>query len=132
MITLFCSTSKSFSQSINIPEDSVAKLLCKKWKMDYAMMGGMKIGKMPGAAESNYEFNKDKNFELTSNTNSAKTKGTWSYDQNKKLILLTINGKSNVSVISLKDDELEMLVDTKAATPDDPMKINIFYKAGTK
>jgi hypothetical protein len=100
--------------------------------MDYAMMAGTKIGKMPGATESNYEFNKDKTFVLTSNANSTKTKGTWSYDQGKKLIRLTINGRSNVSIISLKDDQLEMLVDTKAATPDDPMPITIIYKLGTK
>lgn len=100
--------------------------------MDYAMMGGMKIGKMPGATESNYEFKKDKTFILTSNNNSPAGKGTWSYDQSKKLIKLTINGKSNVSIISLKADQLELLADTKDATPDDPMPINIFYKLSTK
>jgi hypothetical protein len=132
IIALICSGNISFGQNINIPADSVTNLLCKKWEMDYAMMAGTKIGKMPGATESNYEFNKDKTFVLTSNANSTKTKGTWSYDQGKKLIRLTINGRSNVSIISLKDDQLEMLVDTKAATPDDPMPITIIYKLGTK
>jgi hypothetical protein len=42
--------------------------------MDYAMMGGTKIGKMTGATESNYEFYKDRRFVLTSNTNSTKDK----------------------------------------------------------
>ncbi len=129
---LICSTNTSFSQNINLPVDSVTNLLCKKWQMDYAMMGGMKIGKMPGATESNYEFKKDKTFILTSNNNSPAGKGTWSYDQSKKLIKLTINGKSNVSIISLKADQLELLADTKDATPDDPMSINIFYKLSTK
>jgi hypothetical protein len=108
--------------------DSIANLLCKKWVMDYAMMGGTKIGKMPGATESNYEFYKDRTFVLTSNTNSTKVKGAWSYDQSKKNIKLTIAGRSNIRIISLKGDQLEMLVDTKDATPDDPMSINIFYK----
>lgn len=98
--------------------------------MDFAMMGGTKIGKMPRATESNYEFYKDKTFVLTSNTNSTKTKGIWSYDQSKKNIKLTINGNSNMRIIALKGDQLEMVVDTKDATPDDPMQINIFYKPG--
>ena len=132
VIVLICSTNTLFSQTINLPVDSVTNLLCKKWQMDYAMMGGMKIGKMPGATESNYEFKKDKTFILTSNNNSPAGKGTWSYDQSKKLIKLTINGKSNVSIISLKADQLELLADTKDATPDDPMPINIFYKLSTK
>jgi hypothetical protein len=132
IIALILSTNSAFSQNINIPADSVTNLLCKKWEMDYAMMGGMKIGKMPGATESNYEFKKDKTFILTSNNNSPAGKGTWSYDQSKKLIRLTINGKSNVSIISLKADQLELLADTKDATPDDPMPINIFYKLSAK
>jgi len=132
IIAIICSGSASFSQSINISGDSVTKLLCKKWQMDYAMVGGMKIGKMPGATESNYEFNKDKTFILTGNNNSTKTKGTWDYDLSKKLIKLKINGNNNLSIISLQSNELEMLADTKDATPDDPMPINIFYKPSTK
>jgi hypothetical protein len=128
IVALICLSNISYSQNINIPADSIANLLCRKWVMDYAMMGGTKIGKMPGATESNYEFYKDRTFVLTNNTNSTKVKGAWSYDQSKRNIKLTIEGRSNVKIISLKDDQLEMLVDTKDATPDDPMAINIFYK----
>jgi hypothetical protein len=132
ILALIGFSNTSFGQNINIPTDSITSLLCKKWIMDYAMMGGTKIGKMPGATESNFEFFKDKTFVLTSNTTSTKTTGTWSYDQGKKNIKLTIGGRSNLRVISLKDDQLEMLADTKDATPDDPMPFNIFYKPGTK
>jgi hypothetical protein len=38
-----------------------------------------------------------------------------SKNKSKKLISLTINGMSNVSIISLNGDQLEMLADTKAA-----------------
>ena len=108
--------------------DSIATLLCKKWEVDYAMMGGMKIGKIPGATEINQEFNKDKTFIMTSNDLKEKTTGTWAYDAKNKLIKLSINGKSNTSIISLKDGELIMLADTKEATPDDPMEIKLVYK----
>jgi hypothetical protein len=132
IIALICSSNTSFSQNINIPADSVTNLLCKKWEMDYVIANGMKIGSMPGAAEMNYEFNKDKTFVLTGNGNSMKAKGTWSYDQSKKLIKLTLNGRSNISIISLTAGQLEMLADTKAATPDDPTPIQMFYKLSTK
>jgi hypothetical protein len=130
IIALLCTGYTSYSQSINIPADNVTNLLCKKWEMDYVIANGMKISSMPGAPEMNYEFNKDKTFVLTSNSTSTKLKGTWSYDQSKKLIKLTLNGQSNTSVIALKDDQLEIIVDTKAATPDDPTLIHMFYKPG--
>lgn len=127
VIFIFAST-YSFGQTIDLPPDSVAALLCKRWEVDYALMGDMKIGRIPGAAELNYEFNKDKTFVLTSNDPKNKKKGTWAYDTKKKLIKLTVNGNSNTSIISLKDDELIMLADTKKATPDDPTALKLVYK----
>lgn len=130
IITLILSNT-SFGQSIKLPLDSITTFLCKKWEVNYAIMGGMKIGRIPGAPEINYEFNKDKTFLMTSNDPKDKTKGTWSYDSKKKIIKLTVNGKNNTSIISLKEGELVMLADTKNATPDDPMEIKLVYKIKT-
>jgi len=131
-VILFSLTStNSFSQTIDMSADSIATLLCKKWEVNYAMMGNMKIGRMPGAAEIIYEFNKDKTFLLTSNDPKKKTKGTWVYDTKKKLIKLTVNGKSNTNIISLKEGELTMLANTKEATPDAPMELKLVYKVKT-
>lgn len=132
IIALITSNLPIFGQSINISEDSITTLLCKKWEVDYVIMGEMKIGRMPGATEINYEFNKNKTFLMTSDDPKDKTKGTWSYDSKKKLIKLTANGKSNTSIISLKENEFIMLTDTKEATPDDPMELKIVYKIRTK
>ncbi len=131
-ISFFLLSTNSFSQTINLSADSIATLLCKKWEVDYAMMGNMKIGKIPGATEINYEFNMDKTFLMTSKDPKDKTKGTWAYDTKKKIIKLTVNGKSNTSIISLKEGELIILADTKEATPDDPMEIKLVYKIKTK
>jgi hypothetical protein len=131
IITLFSSIN-SFGQTIDLSVDSITTLLCKKWEVDYAMMGDMKIGRMPGATEINYEFYKDKTFVMTSNDPKDKTKGTWAYDPKKKIIKLTINGRSNASIISLKEGEFIELADTKDATPDDPMEIKVVYKIKTK
>ena len=132
IISLLLLNKNSFSQTIDLSTDSIATLLCKKWEVDYAMMGSMKIGRIPCATEINYEFNKDKSFLMTSNDPKDKTKGTWAYDTKKKIIKLTVNGKSNTSVISLKEGELIILADTKEATPDDQMEIKLVYKIKTK
>ena len=131
-ISFLLLSTNSFSQTINLSTDSITTLLCKKWEVDYAMMGNMKIGRIPGATEINYEFNKDKTFLLTSKDPKDKTKGTWAYDTKKKIIKLTVNGKSNTTIISLKEGELIILADTKEATPDDPMEIKLVYKIKTK
>jgi hypothetical protein len=128
IINLLITNTTSFGQTINLAADSITTLLCKKWEVDYAMMGGMKIGRMPGAAEINYEFIKDKTFLITNKDAKDKTKGTWNYDTKKKIITLIINGNSKSTIISLKDGEFVMLVDTKQATPDDPMEIKTVYK----
>lgn len=62
-----------------VKADSLTAFLCKKWVTDYAMMEGMKIGAMPGAAQSNYEFLSNKTFVITDNDGKEKAKGTWIY-----------------------------------------------------
>lgn len=120
------------AQNIAIPSDSIQRLLCNKWEVDYAIMGGMKIGRMPGASEINYAFNKDKTFIMIGSSPKEMKKGTWRYDPKKKVIRLTVDGRSNTSIISLKEGEFVMLADTKNATPDDPMEIKLVYKLRTK
>jgi hypothetical protein len=128
VVVLLLSNSPSFCQTINLSLDSVKTLLCKKWEMSYALMGEMKIEKRPGAIESSFEFNKDGTFVLMSSKDTKGTNGTWSYDKNMKLIKLLIGGKNNSTIISLKEDEMILLADTKKATPDDPMEIKVVYK----
>lgn len=132
IIALTVSNTSLFAQNIAIPLDSVRTLLCKTWEVDYALMGRMKIGRMPGASEINYEFNKDNTFIMTGNNPKDKKKGTWSYAPKKKIIKLTVDGRSNTSIVSLKEGEFVMLADTKSATPDDPTEIKLVYKPRAK
>jgi len=128
IVAFLFSNSQSFSQTIDLSADSIAVLLCKKWEADYVLMGNMKITPKPGAAQINYQFNKDKTFLLTISKKKETTNGTWVFDSKKKIIKLTVNGKPNSSIISLKEKEMIMLVDTKEATPDDPMQLKAVYK----
>ena len=128
IIIFLFSNIKSIGQSINLSIDSITTLLCKKWEVDYSILGDMKLGKAPGAPEINYEFKKDKTYLVTSDDPKDNTKGTWTHDSKKKLIKLIQNGKSRMSVISLKEDELIMLADTSEAIPDDSMNIKLVFK----
>jgi hypothetical protein len=74
------------------------------------------------------QFRKDKTFISTSDKSTEISRGTWAYDANKKLIRLTVNGNSNMSIVSLKADELSMVVDTKSATPDAPSPLTLVCK----
>jgi hypothetical protein len=128
IITLLASDYSLFGQNINMPKDSVTKLLCKKWKVDYAVMNGMNISMANNKTEVNYEFNADGSFYLTNNDPSKKSKGEWTYDANKSSIKLTINGTSDTRIISLKKNELVMTADIKQATPNAPSDIKIVFK----
>jgi hypothetical protein len=128
VVLFLLSGTRLLAQDINLKSDSVVSLLCKKWEIDYAMMGGMKIGRMPNATEMNFEFFSDKTFLITGSSPKDKTKGIWSYVPAKKIIELTINGKHKTNIISLKKDELILLANTKKDTPDDPMDIKLVYK----
>ena len=117
-----------YAQKIDMPSNRLEELLCRKWVASYAMLGGMRIDQKPGATAINYEFKRDKAFILTGGQPGKPLNGTWRYDSEKKVILLSVNGNKNSQVVSLKEDELMMLVDTKAATPDDPEAIRMVYK----
>lgn len=112
-----------FAQHVNLT-GNMSVVLCKKWKLDYVLDNGMKITPPPGEG-FNYEFKQDNTFELTGQGQEGK--GTWSYDPDKKLIKLKINNVSNTTIISLKETELIMLLDTKTAMPDAPAGMKTFF-----
>ncbi len=114
------------AQKVDMPQSRLEALLCRKWVASYALMGEMRIDPKPGTPMMNFEFKNDKTFIMT--VNQQTSKGTWSYNAGKKLISLSVNGGANSNIISLKDDELIMLTDTKAATPDDPEPIKTVFK----
>jgi hypothetical protein len=114
---------------IDAPADSIPTLLCKTWRVSYALMGTMQIAMKPGVQAMDCEFKKDKTFTMSSG--STGSKGTWAYDPATRTIKLTVNGKSNTTVVQLQTGQLTMSVDTKEATPDDPTEIKLVYKVKT-
>ena len=128
LFVLICSANMLSAQNVTMKADSLETVLCKKWEVDYVLMGEVKVGRMPGAAQINYEFKKDKTFFITSDKPGDNVKGTWTYDTKNKLIKLSANGKSNSKIISLKEGELVMLIDMKEATPNASEELKMVFK----
>ncbi|HVW12261.1 MAG TPA: hypothetical protein VHB54_00470, partial [Mucilaginibacter sp.] len=64
VITILAFQTIALAQSINLPADTVTKLLCKKWEIDYAVFQGQKIV-MPSSTPKVYmEFYKDGTFSI--------------------------------------------------------------------
>lgn len=73
-----------FFAQIKTAADSIPVLLCKQWIADYAMIGNMKIDKLPGTATPDHQFNENKMVVISSNESKDKKTGTWSYDSIKR------------------------------------------------
>jgi hypothetical protein len=128
LLLLAFTKNQLFAQNVNMGSDDLTSALCHKWVAEYVLNGGMKINLPPGAPAMLLEFRKDNALVISGTKDKTKTEGRWKYDAAKKQVLLTVNGKSEGSVISIKNNELTMLMDTKEATPDDPTTLQIVYK----
>ena len=119
------------SQNITAPTKNIDALLCKRWIIDYALMGDTKMDAPPDQKDIYYDFKKDKTFTMTmGGTKKPYTgAGTWRYDAAKKVIMLTIHGSVALIVNSLTETELIMTTDLKSGTSGD--KLRIAYKVKT-
>jgi len=76
-----------FGQDIDLPTDRLQALLCKKWEIDYVLMGGMRITRKPDATDITYNFSKDKTFTTSRNGGLKNNKDTWYYDEKKNSLI---------------------------------------------
>ena len=129
-ITLVIANNQTIAQSKSKShtEDSLTNLICKKWEVDYLMLGDIKMSMLPNAEEINYQFNKDKTLSMSGRDSRGLTKGMWCYDKKKKTIRLTIKGKSNTTILSVNDKELVLLADTKGASDKNLPEVKLVYK----
>ena len=126
LIFSIASIAHAKAQTISMSADSVSILLCRQWERNYLLLGKQKISTGPGEANVFTDFKPDHTYLLCDNNGGDTTKGTWSYDPVKKLILLMIRGKHDI-ITSLKDGEYIQRIETAKGTQD----INIVYKART-
>jgi hypothetical protein len=116
-------SANAFSQSVSFNADSLNKVLCKKWLTEYAEMGGMRIGAMPGVVMAGFEFTADKKAKaITSDENSKEEKAivrTWTYNPANKYISIWYNKKEDMRIVELTEGQMKLKVVAKSGVPSD-------------
>jgi len=80
-------TLSSKSQTVNYPADSLKKILCKTWEMNYAEMGGMRIGAKPGVNMLVLSFHNDNKVVVTgTDTDEKPERQDWIYNVKGKYV----------------------------------------------
>lgn len=105
------------AQNVNMSADSVTKILCRLWKLNYIFMpDGQQISPPPGMSFE-FGFKSDHTFTTTQHSPGEKEdtseKHTWNFDPKKKSIEMKLNGENISEIISLTDDELTVIIHVK-------------------
>lgn len=108
------------SQTIDLPLDSLTKILCNnKWELDYALMGEMKIYRTPDATNMILDFKKDKTLTMNDGKSKKQESGNWIYDAKKKQIKLNIGGQSLLVIVSISPNQFTTVIDPIEAKKTD-------------
>lgn len=98
----------SKAQNVTQSKIELNKVLCKNWKADYAMMGGMRINQLPNNIAFEFEFNPDNSYTVIKD--KTKQKGKWIFNENKKYIDLSVNNKTNSRITKINENELILVL----------------------
>ena len=119
LLVLAASVSQLFAQNVDMSADAVKGLLCRKWDLNYGIVSGERIGPNPGSPTMSYDFKTDGSVVITINGQSNHLQGNWTFDAANKWIKITVNKQKRLTISSLKQDELVMLIDMKDVTPNE-------------
>jgi hypothetical protein len=113
------------AQRVNVQGDSLKTWLCKKWEVNYALMGAVRIDRAAGTPNLIYEFRPDNTYVMIQGGPKDTVNGKWSFDQKKKLIRLLAKGQAPSRIISLLPGELILVVDKKKPVPANEEEIKM-------
>jgi len=130
-ITLLAFQAHTYAQNIHLPADSVTKLLCKTWEVDYALVQGKKVT-MPSSTPKIYlVFHKDGTCSAVGGKSKPGEKGRWEYDAQTGTISMIVE-KERKSIISLTKTQFVVSADDQDAVPDDSLRIKVYFKVKQK
>lgn len=98
----------SKAQNITQTKTELNTILCKTWKADYAIMNGMRINQLPNNIAFELKFHNDNSYFVIKE--KTKQKGSWTFNQNKKYIDLSINNKINSRIIRISESEIVFIL----------------------
>ncbi|WP_299184700.1 hypothetical protein [uncultured Aquimarina sp.] len=123
---IICACSSIIAQNIKLEKSELESLLFKRWDVEYAMMGSMKVGQIPGAKDFDFLFKRDGSYDVI-DEKSTKT-GNWKYDKERKYIELSINGKVTSRIKSLDKNKLILILVRGKNDPPGLPKVKVHYK----
>jgi hypothetical protein len=97
------------AQDINLSKSELNSVLCKQWKIEYDLMGGMKIRQIPGAADFDFKFITVGKYKLI-RKNGNNGSGIWTFDTEKKYVELSIKGKITSRIKSIDKNTLILTI----------------------
>jgi len=119
--------SSIFGQNITLSEPELESVLTKQWTIEFAMVGSMKIGQMPGAKDFDFIFKKDKKYDIIEEDGSTKS-GTWKYDMDKNYVELSINGKTTSRIKSIDKNKLILTMVSGKNDPPGLPSVEVHFK----
>ena len=116
------------AQKVSQTKTELNKVLCKTWKVNYAMMNGMRINQLPNNIAFEFEFNSDNSYLVFKE--KTKQKGKWTFNEKKKYIDLSINNQTNSRITKINENELIfILVSDGKSNPSDLLNMEVYCKA---
>lgn len=112
IVLLFGISLNSSAQEVSFTKTELEEVLCKQWEIEYAMMNGMKIEQMPGAADFDIIFKADGSYDLIRKDGDNKS-GIWVYDTANKSIELSIEERTTSSIKSINHNKMILTLDSE-------------------
>lgn len=98
-----------FAQNITLTASELETILTKQWEIEYAMMGSMKIGQVPGAKDFDVLLKRDGKYDLIEDDGTIRN-GIWKYVTKNNYIELSIDGKVTTRIKSINKSKLILIM----------------------
>ncbi|CAM4410864.1 hypothetical protein [Zobellia nedashkovskayae] len=116
-----------FAQDININETELESVLCKQWEIEYALMGGMKVGQMPGASDFDFKFHPDGKYDLI-REDADNSAGIWTYNSDGKYVELSIEEKVTSRIKYIDQNKLILTLVSGQNDPPGLPSMEVHFK----
>lgn len=115
------------AQKISQNESELKSLLCQQWEIEFAIMGGMKIGQLPGATDFDFKFRADGTYDVIKDNEETNT-GSWKFYPDEKYVELEMNGTKTSRIASISGNKLVLVMTPEDSGPPGMGEIETHFK----
>ena len=120
LFLLICTA--AFGQNVTQSKSAVDDLLCRSWKVEYAMVGDEKL---PVKADIIFLFNRDNTFVVTL-LGTAKS-GKWALNTDEKFIEIINEKDKRMRIMSIAANEMTLTETPRENETGDTPKGSVFH-----